>query len=132
MEETPAQQPMRYASQRFQHIDPADQSADVDNFAVRLFRGRIQEHREAADFVRQRKKFHGEGVQTFVRGVLLFRDYLESVERHGEPYDPATLMDMMIELAARRGEAQFRDDLEKMLYDSPAPLNTRPAPRRRG
>lgn len=45
--------------------------------SARLYVGKWREHRDAAAFLDERMRAHGEGVDTIVRALLLLQDFFE-------------------------------------------------------
>jgi hypothetical protein len=63
----------------------------IKSLSFRLYVDKWQEHKEAFEFLFQRGRIHGEGIETVVRALLLYRDYLQHYEETGrEP----TLFDL--------------------------------------
>jgi len=89
--------PLYPGDRRFSLLPEEDRSNKVRSLSARLFVGKWREHAEAAAFLDEQVTAHGEGVDTLVRALLLYRDHLRGVSGTSAPtsVDEAELRKMV-------------------------------------
>lgn len=65
---------------RFRQLPATQRSSKVRAMSARLYVGKFVEHRDAAEFIDSSVKVHGAGIDTIVRALLLYKEYLELKE----------------------------------------------------
>lgn len=91
------------------HLLPKDERSNAaKQFSVRLFVGKWQEHREVYDFLTAHCTAHGQAVETFVRSILLYRDWLASQSGEQLSLDGPT-PDVISELVRQEVQRQLGD-----------------------
>lgn len=70
---------------RFTLVPDDQRTNQVRSLSARLFVGKWQEHREAAAFLDTMTRAHGQGVDTLVRSLLFYRDYLAGLKPDEDP-----------------------------------------------
>lgn len=68
--------PLYPGDRRFSLLPEEERSNKVRSLSARLFVGKWREHAEAAAFLDEQVTAHGEGVDTLVRALLLYRDHV--------------------------------------------------------
>lgn len=69
---------------RFRLLPQKERSSKVRAMSARLSVGKWAEHRAAAEFIDRTVKVHGAGVDTIVRALLLYEEYLALKEGPGD------------------------------------------------
>lgn len=72
-------QPLYPGDRRFSLLPEEERSNKVRSLSARLFVGKWKEHAEAAAFLDEQVTAHGEGVDTLVRALLLYRDHMRGL-----------------------------------------------------
>ena len=71
--------PLYPGDRRFSLLPEEERSNKVRSLSARLFVGKWREHAEAAAFLDEQVTAHGEGVDTLVRALLLYRDHMKGL-----------------------------------------------------
>lgn len=74
------QEPPPIDERRFRQLPATQRSSKVRAMSARLYVGKFVEHRDAAEFIDSSVKVHGAGIDTIVRALLLYKEYLELKE----------------------------------------------------
>lgn len=65
---------------RFRLLPQQERSSKIRAMSARLSVGKWAEHRDAAEFIDRAVTVHGAGVDTIVRALLLYKEYLQLKE----------------------------------------------------